>query len=60
MIKLMAEKYGFNPDTAEGHFVPAGTFANLSCFFAARHLKYPHVKKDGYALTDKPVVFVSD
>lgn len=36
-----------------------GTFANISAAMAARHAAFPHVKAEGWAPEDKPVMFTS-
>lgn len=56
-IKLFAEKFGMNPATAEGCLNPGGTMSNITGFLAARNWKFPHVRKEGFKATDKPVSY---
>ena len=58
-IQGMAKQIGFNPELADGILCPGGTFANISAGMVARHAAFPHVKVDGWAPEDRPVMFTS-
>lgn len=58
VIRSMAEKIGFNRETADGIFVPGGTYANMSALMLARDAFFPHVRTKGYR-GERPVCFTS-
>jgi glutamate/tyrosine decarboxylase-like PLP-dependent enzyme len=58
-LNIVAERFGFNVETADGCFNPGGSMANFVGFIAARHLHFPHVREDGWQSNDRPVAFTS-
>lgn len=57
LIKELSKIVGFNPETSDGIVVPGGSYANMIGFYAARHLKFPHVRQEGWRPEDKPIAF---
>jgi glutamate decarboxylase len=58
-VKETAKAFGYDVETADGLFVPGGTYANMSALMIARHKFFPHVKLHGFKPTDRPVSFAS-
>jgi glutamate/tyrosine decarboxylase-like PLP-dependent enzyme len=58
-VKETAKAFGFNVETADGLFVPGGTYANMTALMIARHHAFPHVKLSGFKPGDNPVSFAS-
>lgn len=59
VIKGMAERIGFAPETCDGVLGPGGTFNNVTALMVARHACFPHVRASGWQPDDKPVCFTS-
>jgi glutamate/tyrosine decarboxylase-like PLP-dependent enzyme len=57
IIRRMNQMVGF--DKGEGVFAPGGSSSNLMATLAARHRKFPHAKKEGHRVEDRPVLFLS-
>lgn len=57
--KKFAELCGYPLETADGIFVPGGSFANITALMVARHDAFPHVREEGWLPNDKPVMFAS-
>lgn len=47
-VKETAKAYGLNVETADGLFVPGGTYANMTAVMIARHKFFPDVKLKGW------------
>lgn len=58
-IKRLSEICGFKVETADGIFVPGGTYANITGLAVARHKYFPHVREEGFRPEDQPVIFTS-
>lgn len=59
LIRRLAELVGYDGAVADGVFNPGGSFSNYLSMMIARQKLLPHVKKEGYRPTDRPVVFTS-
>ncbi len=57
LIGRMNRLVGF--PRGEGIFAPGGSSSNLMAVLAARHRAFPHVKKEGHRVGERPVLFLS-
>ena len=60
IITTLGTQYVRYPtDECDGLLCPGGSYSNLMSFLVARHLRFPHVKTEGWRVDDRPVCFVS-
>jgi len=59
-IKIFAEKFGMNPETAEGCLNPGGTMSNMMPLMVARNETFPHVRTEGWRAEDMPVAYTPE
>jgi len=52
LMKVFAEKFGFDPETADGCLNPGGTMSNIMSVLVARNEHFPHVRLEGWKADD--------
>ena len=58
-MKIFAEKFGFDVNTADGVMNPGGTMSNIMGLLVARNEHFPHVRLEGWKTEDLPVAFTA-
>jgi len=48
LMKIFAERFGFDPETADGCLNPGGTMSNMMAVLVARNEHFPHVRLEGW------------
>eukprot|EP00179_Madagascaria_erythrocladioides_P012163 CAMPEP_0198365406 /NCGR_PEP_ID=MMETSP1450-20131203/154155_1 /TAXON_ID=753684 ORGANISM="Madagascaria erythrocladiodes, Strain CCMP3234" /NCGR_SAMPLE_ID=MMETSP1450 /ASSEMBLY_ACC=CAM_ASM_001115 /LENGTH=552 /DNA_ID=CAMNT_0044072857 /DNA_START=1906 /DNA_END=3564 /DNA_ORIENTATION=- len=62
IVAELAGRFGFLPKgTAEGIFVPGGSYANLMAMTVARNIRFPQVRREGLRSVNRQlVIFTSE
>lgn len=58
-VKIFGRRIGYEESTIDGVLSPGGTMSNMLAFLAARNEKFPHVRRQGWKVEDRPVAFTA-
>lgn len=59
LVKVLAEQFGFDPQTADGCLNPGGTMSNIMSLLVARNEHFPHIRLEGMRADDQLVGFTA-